>query len=358
MDLKVILNKRLQLSGQNSQTIPLLLAHIDELNVKWDYEAPTTQKFIARVKKSVVVTSTGASNRIENINLADKEVQRLLLQSDNRRKLNSGEAAGLGYLEVLELITKHFGSIDISVNQILSLHRRLLEYSDTNNSHKGEFKNTHNRIVAKDQMGKEIGILHTPTEPYLVGSEIAILVNWLNTSLNTKIAHPLLIIANFIIEFLAIHPFLDGNGRISRLLTILLMLKSGYRFVGFASHESLIEQTRLRYYLNLQQGQSNWRSEIEDISGWYVYFLEIVNAQANEAFRVASSPKKELSLSQNQQAVFGKVRDKSGISKREIAYATGINPETVKQALQKLVKLGLVTRTGEGRAVIYWRKQV
>nr|WP_253307634.1 Fic family protein [Rickettsia endosymbiont of Ceutorhynchus assimilis] len=178
----------------------------------------------------------------------------------------------VGYIQCLELIFNNYQEIYITESFVLKLHSDMLVYSEKDIRHKGNYKFGSNRVEATDYNGNIIGVIFDPTPPYLVKKEMQELIDWYNWAFTNKVKHLLILIANFIFEYLAIHPFQDGNGRTSRLLTNLLLLKHGYLFTQIVSHERIIEANKTDY--------------LEDITSWLKFFLNIVKLQSTQVLQI------------------------------------------------------------------------
>jgi Fic family protein len=211
---------------------------------------------IERLTYSVIVTSTGASNRIEGNRLTDKEVENLYKNLRVKKFITRDEQEVAGYLKSLELVFSQYNDMPINESHILKLHDDMLMHSDKDLGHKGKYKFGSNRVEAKDLSGNIVGVIFDPTPPYLVQKEMQELIEWYAEASVAKAKHPLILIANFIFEYLAIHPFQDGNGRTSRLLTNLMLLQQGYLFTQVVSHERIVEANKIDYYIALNKTQS------------------------------------------------------------------------------------------------------
>ena len=205
-----------------------------------------------------------------------------------------------------------------------------------------------------DNDGKVTKVIFETTPAWQTASEMTELVEWTKESLEKERFHPLLIIANFIIEFLKIHPFEDGNGRLSRVLTNLLLLKFDYVFVEYISHEQIIEKRKDEYYLALRSSQQTFKTEKETISPWLNFFLSVVKDQATKALKLVSQ-KHEDELTLNQQKILEFFENRNQASPLEISNATGILIVTVRKSLEKLLGLKKVKRVGKGRATRYYK---
>lgn len=258
-----------------------------------------------------------------------------------------------GYLEVLESVFDHWNDIPFTENAILSLHQQMLRHSEKDVRHKGGYKFGSNRVEARDQDGALVGIVFDPTPPHLVAKEMQELIHWTKQEMAGDTFPTLLIVANFIFEFLAIHPFQDGNGRLSRILTNLLMLQTGYAFCPFVSHEKIIEDNKADYYVALNQTQQSWKTDDEDISPWLFFFLEVIAAQSEAALRLMTDEPTELFLSELQLQVWEFAHSVDTFSRKEIVEATGLNPRTVDHTLRKLVDMNKIERLGQARATRY-----
>ena len=259
--------KRLMITDQiDSQRIQNLIAEIEKLNGMWTVGAKLSPQILSVLKRSVIITSTGSSTRIEGSRLSNEEVEKLFSKGLKIKKFNTrDEQEIIGYKELLENVFNSFNSIKFSENTIKHFHKELLKYSDKDQKHLGKYKISDNSVVATNKTGKVVGIVFEPTKPYLTSKEMQELLMWTNEALREKIFHPLLVIASFVMEFLAIHPFQDGNGRTSRILTNFLMLKCGYDYMPYVSHEKLIEDNKDKYYLALNKSQ---KTKNYDITSW------------------------------------------------------------------------------------------
>jgi Fic family protein len=267
------LQKRLHLDKEIVEFVYATISEIDAVKKSWNYITNVTKSMLVSEKtiQSTIVISTGASNRIEGNLLTDDEIDKIYNNLSDQKLISRNEKDVRGYLEILELIFESHDEIKLSETNILYFHKKIMENG-------GSYKNSQNRVEAKNGKGELLGIVFEPTPPFLVPKEMSELINWYFCSTDKK--HPLILIANFIFEFLAIHPFSDGNGRMSRLLTNLLLLQNGYNFIKKVSHEAIIEKRKSDYYLALRKTQNSWKQEHENIYPWLKFFLEIVKEQS------------------------------------------------------------------------------
>ncbi|NCA93426.1 Fic family protein, partial [bacterium] len=233
----------------DSQKIQNTIAEIEKLSGMWTAGVKLAPQILNVLKRSTIITSTGSSTRIEGSKLTDKEIERLFSTGLKVKKFSTrDEQEVAGYKELLENIFNSYEAIKFNESAIKHFHKELLKYSDKDQKHLGEYKFGDNSVVATDKDGAVIGLIFEPTKPHLTAKEMQELLAWTEEAFRERIFHPLLVIASFIMEFLAIHPFQDGNGRTSRVLTNFLMLKYGYDYMPYISHEKLIEDNKDRYY--------------------------------------------------------------------------------------------------------------
>ena len=216
------LNKRIKISSE----ILAKIAKIDELKGRWKGGLFLSPQILGRLKSYVIITSSGASTRIEGAKMSDEEVARLLRGLKAKKPLGRDAQEVAGYADLLGRIFDHHKNMRLAESQILAMHKTLLNFSVKDKRHRGKYKTSDNVVITKNDKGETV-VLFRPTPPYLVKKEMDDILYWTEEAVKNEKAHPLLIISNFIFEFLAIHPFVDGNGRLSRALTNLMHLKYG-----------------------------------------------------------------------------------------------------------------------------------
>lgn len=349
------LHTRLSLQPTVVEQVYALIADIDGIKNSWKITGKLLPQTIERLTRSVIVTSTGASNRIEGNRLTDQEVESLYKNLRIKKFKTRDEQEIAGYLELLELIFKDYENIPITETSILTFHHKMLEYSTKDFNHKGQYKIGSNRVEAKDQSGNIVGVIFDPTPPYLVKKEMQELVDWYNWSIENNTKHPLILVANFLFEYLAIHPFQDGNGRTSRLLTNLMLLQKGYFFTSIVSHEKIIEVQKLDYYLALNKTQNTWKSDYEDISPWLIFFLKVLKAQADQALNLLEADNIEDLLSQKQLALWQWALARGGeeFARKDAVGALGFPERTVEDIIKKLLDMKQFQRLGQGKSTRY-----
>lgn len=300
--------------------------------------------------------SVGSSTQIEGSKLSDKEVERLLSNIKINRFDTRDEQEVAGYAEVMETVFARSDAIPITENHIKQLHRDLLVHSAKDERHRGEYKTNPNNVSAFDADGNEIGIVFETATPFDTPRQMRELVEWTNVSLEERRSHPLLVISVFVVVFLAIHPFQDGNGRLSRILTTLLLLRSGYAYVPYASLESVIEQSKENYYLALRQTQGTIRSDTPDWASWVLYFLRALKRQKErlqkkiERERIMLETLPALSLE-----ILELAKEHGRLTVGQVFKLTGANRNTVKKHLQALVSSNHLTQNGKGKGTWYGR---
>src|SRR3990167_4430903 len=200
------------------------ITKIDELKGQWIAGAQLSPQVLNRLKRSVLITSTGASTRIEGAKLSDEDVEKLMRGIDIQKFTDRDKQEVRGYFKLLENVFDSWKSLKFGEISIKHFHKELLKYVEKDEDHRGEYKKRENQVQMINAAGESIGVLFDTTPAYLSPKETQELVEWAERTLAEKKYHPLLIVGNFLVEFLQIHPFQDGNGRLSRVLTNLLLL--------------------------------------------------------------------------------------------------------------------------------------
>lgn len=333
--------------------IVALIAEIDGIRGEFKSGLRMTPQAITSLKRSVLVTSAGASTRIEGAKLTDEEVEKVM-QGLSVSKFSDRDSQEVqGYLETLQNVFDSFQTLPLREGVIESLHNELLKYSEKDNIHKGKYKKTENTVGVIGDDGKVAKIMFETTPAWQTPAEMHELVVWTHAALEENRFHPLLVIANFIVEFLKIHPFEDGNGRLSRVLTNLLLLRSGYQFVQYVSHEQIVERRKDEYYLALRKSQETFKTDHDTIEPWLNFFFSVLKEQATKALSYLEEEHVEDMLSPKQYQVWKHISGVGEASVGEVVSATGIALGTVRQALDRLVELGKVKRVGLGRGTRY-----
>lgn len=333
-----------------------LIGELDEFKGAWKALGTLAPERLSALRKVATIESIGSSTRIEGSKLSDKEVERLLSNLSIKKFDTRDEQEVAGYAEVMETVFAHADSITLTENHIKQLHRDLLAYSQKDERHRGQYKTNTNHVSAFDADGKEIGVVFETATPFETPLLMTELVTWTQEALKERTLHPLLVIAIFIVMFLEIHPFQDGNGRLSRILTTLLLIRSGYGYVPYSSMESVIEQSKEAYYLALRKTQGTIRSDAPQWHPWIVYFLKALQKQkANlekkiERERIVMATLPELSVQ-----ILELAKEHGRVTVSQIVSFTGANRNTVKKHLQTLVSASHLKQQGTGKGTWYER---
>ncbi len=329
------------------------ISQIDQLKGQWIGGATLNPQALGRLKRSVLVTSTGASTRIEGAKLTDEEVEKIMRGLSVQKFTDRDEQEVGGYYELLENVFNSWKYIRFNETTIKHLHKELLKYSTKDERHRGDYKKIENNVEMYDETGKRIAVVFETAPAYLTPKRMQELTEWTMDALAKKEIHSLLIIGSFLVEFLEIHPFQDGNGRLSRILTNLLMLKTGYAYVPYVSHEKLIEEAKADYYVALRKSQKTLNTNRENITAWLDFFLNVSLAQGKQAIELLSHENIEKLLSPKQLKVWQYLETITEATPLEISKATDVGRFTVSQATNVLLRLKKIERIGQGRTTRY-----
>jgi len=296
------------------------------------------------------IQSTGASNRIEGISTSDERLQALVSEKSEPRNRSEQEIAG--YREVLALIHDNYDYIVPRTNILLQLHRDLYQFNPS--SAGGRFKNTDNVIAETDALGVS-KIRFTPVPAFETPEAVDRLTTAFIDAIQSETYDPLLLIPMFVLDFLCIHPFNDGNGRMSRLLTLLLLYRSGYIVGKYISLEMLIERTKETYYDALQSSSQDWHEARNTYYPFVKYSLEMILGSYKEfSMRVELMLNRGLSKPDRIRALFDTTLQK--LSKKTISETfPDISTSTIEVALASLLKEGYILKIGAGRSTSYIR---
>lgn len=339
---------------QITPEILALIAEIDEFKGAWRALGMLAPERLSALRRVATIESIGSSTRIEGSRLSDAEVERLLSGIEIRNFETRDEQEVAGYAQTMETVFAHFEAIEPDENHIKQLHRDLLAHSIKDERHRGAYKTLPNNVSAFDAEGREIGVVFQTASPFDTPRRMAELVDWTRQALAAKTLHPLLVIAIFVVTFLEIHPFQDGNGRLSRILTTLLLLRAGYAYVPYGSLESVVEASKDAYYLALRQTQTTIGSEAPDWQPWLRYFLRALQQQKRriegkiERERLLAASLPELSL-----RILEAARSRGRITIGEAVLLTGANRNTAKKHLASLVDARHLERIGAGKGTWY-----
>lgn len=339
---------------QITNTILALVSEIDEFKGAWRALGSLAPDRLLALRRVATIESIGSSTRIEGSKLSDKEIETLLANLEVKAFQSCDEQEVAGYASVMETIFAHWQDIPLTENHIKQLHRDLLKFSDKDERHRGEYKTLPNNVEAFDEKGNSVGIVFETASPFDAPARMTELVDWLRQTLSDKSLHPLITIAIFIVVFLAIHPFQDGNGRLSRILTTLALLRAGYAYVPYCSLERIVEQNKENYYLALRRTQGTIQKNKPDWQPWVEFFLNSVQKQKSrlqarverEKILVGTLP--ELSLQ-----IIEIAKQHGRVTVSEAVRVTQTSRNTIKDHLKILVEKGYLARHGAGRGVWY-----
>jgi Fic family protein len=331
-----------------------LIAKIDEFKGAWRALGTLAPERLFSLRRVATIESIGSSTRIEGSKLSNQAVEALLGRLEIKKFETRDEQEVAGYAEVMEVVFSAWQHIRLTENHIQQLHRDLLQYSSKDERHRGHYKTTSNHVAAFNEQGEEVAVIFETATPFDTPRLMTELVDWYNRETTEKNLHPLLAIAVFVVVFLEIHPFKDGNGRLSRVLTTLLLLQAGYAYVPYSSLEAVVEQNKQAYYLALRQTQGTIRADSPNWQSWVLFFLRSLSSQVirleekvtHEKWVLAALPALSLQIIE--------LTQKQGrVTMNEIVLASGANRNTIKTHLRKLVQAGQIKQHGAGRGVWY-----
>lgn len=331
-----------------------LIAGIDEFKGAWRALGALAPDRLQALRRVATIESVASSTRIEGSKLSDREVERLLSNLHIKSFATRDEQEVAGYAEVMELIFSSWRDIVVSENHIKQLHRDLLIHSEKDAWHRGQYKTTANSVAAFDPGGKQLGVIFETATPFDTPRLMAELVSWYKQERRDAKLHPLLLIAIWTVVFLAIHPFEDGNGRLSRVLTSLLLLQAGYAYVPYSSLESVIEQSKQAYYLALRKTQGTIRSDHPNWQPWLNFFLRAMAEQVRRLNRKVERERLVLAeLPSMSLHIVEFTREHGRITMSEAMKLTAGNRNTLKQHFRNLMDQGYLAMKGAGRGSWY-----
>ena len=343
--------------AKNVKITSEMLAHIaelDEFKGRWAGFAHLRIEQLKALKRVSTIESIGSSNRIEGNKLSDAEVEKLLSRISKKSFKSRDEEEVAGYAELMETVFDNYSVIPLTENYIKQLHRILLKYTGKDARHRGEYKKLSNTVVAYDSDGKEIGIIFQTATPFDTPRLMEELIQWTRKNLDDPFLHPLMVIGIFIVHFLAIHPFQDGNGRLSRALTAMLLLQKGYAYVPYSSIESIIEAAKEGYYRALRRTQKNIWGRKVDYEPWLSFFLTTLQKQKRHLqSKLTMMAGDDIKLSRNQKAILALFDDREEWSSSEIAAQLSMNIETTKKNMKSLTDTGYLIKHGATKGAWY-----
>ena len=331
-----------------------MIAEIDGFKGAWTGLERVRPEQLKALRRVSTIESVGSSNRIEGNKLSDSEVEKILSRIEIKSFKSRDEEEVAGYAELMNTMLDNYSVIPLSENYIKQLHRILLSHVGKDARHRGEYKKLDNPVAAYNPNGKEIGIVFETASPFNTPRFMEELTEWTRKNLDDDFLHPLIVIGVFIVHFLAIHPFQDGNGRLSRVLTTLLLLKKGYTYVPYASIESFIEASKEGYYRALRRTQKNIWSGKVDYEPWLSFFLTALLKQKRHLERkLETMSKDDTKLGKNARAILELYDNKPEWSIPDIAQTLSLNKNTAAKTVRMLVKDGYLAKQGTTRGAWY-----
>jgi len=331
-----------------------LIARLDEFKGAWRALGTLAPDRLSALRRVATIESIGSSTRIEGSKLSDREVEHLLANLEIRNFTSRDEQEVAGYAEVMELVFSSWNDIAFTENHIKQLHQNLLAYSEKDTRHRGNYKTMSNSVAAFNEKGAQIGIVFQTASPFDTPQLMNELITWVQEERDSGHLHPLLVIAVWVIVFLEIHPFQDGNGRLSRVLTTLLLLQAGYAYVPYSSLESVIEQSKEAYYLALRQTQGTIRTDSPNWQPWLSFFFRSLNEQVRRLEKKIKREKLVLAvLPELSLQIIEFAREHGRITMGDAIKLTGASRNTLKLHFRSLTKSVHLNQHGSGRGVWY-----
>ena len=334
-----------------------LIARIDEFKGAWRALGTLAPDRLSALRRVATIESIGSSTRIEGSKLSDREVERLLSKLVIQKFETRDEQEVAGYADLMELMFRAWEDIPFNENHVKQFHQVLVQYSQKDERHRGHYKTNSNSVAAFDENGVQIGIVFETATPFDTPRLMTELMQWVDDEREKAVLHPLLIVAIFVVVFLEIHPFQDGNGRLSRVLTTLLLLQAGYAYVPYSSLESVVEASKEGYYLALRQTQGSIRTDAPNWQPWLLFFLRSLAGQVQRLEKKVEREKIVLAaLPALSLRIVEFAREHGRITMAEAIKLTGASRNTLKPHFRNLIERKHLEPHGSGRGVWYGLK--
>lgn len=330
-----------------------IISELDEFKGRWSATTLLAPDRLSSLKHVATIESIGSSTRIEGVKLSDSQIEALLSGVAQQSFASRDEEEVAGYAEAMSLLFSSFTELTLTENHIKQLHSTVLKFSNKDQRHRGEYKKFQNNVEAFDAKGKSIGVVFKTSSPFDTPKEMKILVAWTNENLKSKELHPLLVIAVFIVHFLAIHPFQDGNGRLSRVVTTLLLLREGYSYVPYSSLERVIESNKDSYYLALRRAQGTLGKGDTKLGDWVLFFLQSMKKQKNNLEKKLGQEDLLGKLPEASSSILSIVKERGRATMSDLVTLTQQNRNTIKVHLRELVRQGHLAQFGKGKGTWY-----
>jgi len=328
-----------------------LISQIDRFDASWASIEKKEGQSLKQLKSVATVRSVGASTRIEGSKMSDEEVEVLLREIDITKIVDRDSQEVVGYFETLDLISESYEDIPITENSLKNLHNILLKHSKKDEWHKGDYKQHSNAVEAKLPNGTRQIIFQTTEAGFPTQDAMRFLIDWY---LNDKETHPLAKCALVAYEFVSIHPFQDGNGRLSRLLASLLLLKHGYKWIQYVSFEHEIESRKTEYYRVLRNCQAQRPNE--EVTEWIRFFFNALGNIQKQLMIKLESKGVETRLSPREKSILTFIANNAGCKSGDIAKKLGIPIPTIERILPLLINQNLIEKFGTGPGTNYSTK--
>ena len=329
------------------------IGEIDEFKGRWEAVGNLAPERLMALRRIATIESIGSSTRIEGVRLTDDEIEKLLSGVQAQFFQTRDEQEVAGYAELMELIFASYADIPLTENHIHQLHGILLKHSHKDERHRGHYKKLPNHVEAFDEIGRSLGVIFETATPFDTPRLMEDLVASTKRALADGRHHPLLIIGDFVVRFLAIHPYQDGNGRLSRALTTLLLLRAGYSYAPYSSLERIVEDSKDQYYAALRRAQATLDGDESQLIDWLTFFIRCLVRQKEVLERKVDRERLMPPLAPLSEELVSIVLEHGRVTVREAAALTGANRNTIKDHLKRLVDGGRLTRRGRGKGTWY-----
>ena len=334
------------------QTI-LHLLEIEEFKGSWKAYGNLAPDRLTELQRIATIESIGSSTRIEGAKLSDKEVARILAGLSTQSFTTRDEQEVAGYAFLMNEIYDSWEEMPLTENIVKQMHSLLLRFSDKDERHRGCYKNVENSVAAFDHAGHVVGVVFETASAFETPALMKELIEWTNRQFLERNLPPVIVIGMFTAAFLAIHPFQDGNGRLSRAFTTLLMLRAGYGYVPYSSLESVMEASKTNYYLALHATQKTLRTEAPNWNVWLAYFLRSLVRQVRNLKRKMENERLLRNMPETSMRILDLIRREGPVSIAEAAASLKVNKFTLRDHFKRLVREGRLIPLGRGRATKY-----
>lgn len=329
------------------------LLEIEEFKGGWKAYGNLAPERLTELKRIATIESIGSSTRIEGAKMSDADVSRILagLSTQSFRSRDEQEVAG--YALLMNQIFESWEDMPLTENVIKQMHSTLMKASSKDERHRGAYKTVENNVAAFDSQGRQIGVVFETASAFETPRCMQELIDWTNLRLEEKRLPALIVIGMFIVCFLAIHPFQDGNGRLSRALTILMLLRAGYVYVPYSSLESVIEASKQSYYVTLRTTQKTLQNDDPNWNVWLEYFLSSLVKQIRNLKKKIENEHLLRTMPELSLRIIELIKANGPSGIRGMASALKVNLYTMRDHCKRMVEEGHLVMVGSGRATKY-----